>query len=68
MHRLETYELFKAAEAVHSFQEAINRIEAGHCNLELKKQEIFVKDTKKRLTEAENEAKKKKGKQWIYTP
>ena len=52
-------------EAIQWFKEAINRIEAGHCNLETKKREVFLSETRKRLAEAEEAeaaiAKKKKG-------
>ena len=55
----------KSFEAIQSFKEAINRIEAGHCNLETKKREVFLSETRKRLVEAEEAeaavAKKKKG-------
>ena len=51
----------RPCEAVMAFQECLHRIDGGHCNLEAKKQEVFITESKKRLNEAEVASKKKKG-------
>ena len=53
--------LLRPSEALLEFQVAVSRIEDGYCNLEAKKQEIFITEAKKRLIEAEAASKKKKG-------
>ena len=51
----------RPCEAVMAFQECLHRIDGGHCNLEAKKKEVFITESKKRLNEAEVASKKKKG-------